>query len=55
MVVARLECLITTARIWGTEGRRGWVDVWRDTGGRQWQAGLAHVRTEMSAWAPALR
>lgn len=55
MVVARLECLITTARVWGIEGRRGWADVWRDTGGRQWQAGLAYVRSETRAWAPALR
>ena len=54
-IVARLECLITTAQIWATEGRHGWVDVWRDTGGRQWQAGLAYVRSELRSWAPALR
>lgn len=54
-VEARLECLITTARTWGTEGRPGWVDVWRDTGGRQWQAGLTYVRSQRSAWEQALR
>ena len=53
-VVARLECLIATARTWATQGRRGWVEVWRDTGGRQWQAGLAYVRSERSAWETAL-
>jgi len=54
-VEARIECLIATARTWGTEGRPGWVDVWRDTGGRQWQAGLAYVRSQRGAWAQALR
>ena len=54
-IVARLECLIATAEAWGTEGRAGWVDVWRDTGGRQWQAGLAYVRRELGSWTPALR
>ena len=54
-VEARIECLIATARTWGTQGRPGWVDVWRDTGGRQWQAGLAYVRSQRGAWAQALR
>ena len=52
---ARLECLIATARTWGSEGRPGWVDVWRDTGGRQWQAGLAYVRSQRDAWERVLR
>ena len=52
---ARLECLIATARAWGTQGRPGWVDVWRDTGGRQWQAGLSYVRSQRGAWEQALR
>jgi hypothetical protein len=54
-VEARLECLIATARTWGPEGRPGWVDVWRDTGGRQWRAGLAYVHGQRSTWEPALR
>ena len=54
-VEARIRCLIATARTWGTQGRAGWVDVWRDTGGRQWQAGLAYVRSQRKAWAQALR
>ena len=52
---ARIECLIATARTWGAQGRPGWVDVWRDTGGRQWQAGLAYVRSQRGAWAQAPR
>jgi hypothetical protein len=54
-IEARLECLIETARTWGGQGRAGWEDVWRDTGGRQWQAGLAYVRTQRSAWLEAIR
>ena len=46
---------IETARTWGVQGRAGWEDVWRDTGGRQWQAGLAYVRTQRSAWLEAIR
>jgi hypothetical protein len=54
-VVARLDCLIATARTWAAQGRKGWVEVWRDTGGRQWRAGLAYVRSERNAWEAALR
>ncbi|MEO6512442.1 MAG: phosphotransferase [Nocardioides sp.] len=54
-VESRLECLIATARTWGTQGRPGWLDVWRDTGGRQWQAGLAYVRSQRRTWEPAPR
>lgn len=54
-VEARLECLIATARTWAGQGRPGWVDVWRDTGGRQWQAGLAYVRSRRGAWQQVLR
>lgn len=50
-VADRLSCLVETARAWGTEGRPGWRDVWRDTGGRQWVAGLAHVRARTAAWS----
>src|SRR5262249_23846827 len=54
-VEARIECLIATARAWGTQGLPGWVDVWRDTGGRQWQAGLDYVRSQRGAWERLLR
>ena len=54
-VEARLECLIATARTCGTQALPGWVDVWRDTGGRQWQAGLAYVHGQRAAWEQALR
>jgi aminoglycoside phosphotransferase (APT) family kinase protein len=47
---ARLHSLIETARNWGEQGRGGWRDVWRDTGGRQWQSSLSHVRTARSHW-----
>jgi hypothetical protein len=54
-VEARLECLIATARTWCSQGRPGWVEVWRDTGGRQWQSGLDYVRSQRGAWEQKLR
>lgn len=49
-VEARLVSLVETARAWAAQGRPGWVDVWRDTGGRQWLGSLEHVRRERAAW-----
>ncbi|MDQ1614642.1 MAG: hypothetical protein QOJ60_581 [Actinomycetota bacterium] len=49
-VEGRPVSLVETARAWAEEGRPGWVDVWRDTGGRQWLGSLDHVRRERAAW-----
>lgn len=35
-VERRQRALYDTAREWGSAGRRGWAEVWRDTRGEQW-------------------
>jgi hypothetical protein len=50
IVCARIRALYDTARIWGEEGRTGWRDVWRDTRGEQWLAGLRHVEAQQDVW-----
>jgi hypothetical protein len=42
-VCERIRVLYNTARAWGEDGRPGWREVWRDTRGEQWLAGLRYV------------
>jgi aminoglycoside phosphotransferase (APT) family kinase protein len=53
-VCERIRVLYDTARAWGQAGRPGWRDVWRDTGGQQWLAGLDYVETHSHTWAKLL-
>jgi hypothetical protein len=53
-VCKRIKVLYETARVWGNEGRPGWRDVWRDTGGEQWLRGLRHVQAKRADWECAL-
>jgi Ser/Thr protein kinase RdoA (MazF antagonist) len=52
-VCERIRVLYETARVWGSEGRPGWRDVWRDTRGEQWLAGLRHAEVKRAEWQRA--
>jgi aminoglycoside phosphotransferase (APT) family kinase protein len=49
-VCQRIGALYDTARAWGQDGRPGWRDVWRDTRGEQWLAGLRYVEAQRHEW-----
>ena len=51
---ARVVSLYETARMWGTEGRPGWADVWRDTRGEQWLASVRYLDAYRDAFDAAL-
>jgi hypothetical protein len=53
-VCARLDVLIDTAEAWGTAGRPGWREVWRDTKGAQWRSGRDYVAAYAATWRRAL-
>jgi hypothetical protein len=49
-VRARQIALYETARDWGSEGRPGWADVWRDTRGEQWLGSARYLDENRSEW-----
>ena len=49
-VCERIRVLYDTARAWGEDGRQGWREVWRDTRGEQWLAGLRYVEAHQHQW-----
>jgi len=53
-VCERIRVLYETASAWGQAGRPGWREVWRDTAGQQWLAGLNYVEAQRPAWIKQL-
>jgi Phosphotransferase enzyme family len=53
-VCERIRVLYDTARAWGEDGRPGWREVWRDTRGDQWLAGLRYVEAHQHQWEQEL-
>lgn len=54
LIARRIRSLYDTAKEWGGQGQPGWVDVWRDTRGRQWLASLEFAQRNARSWAAAL-
>jgi Phosphotransferase enzyme family len=49
-VARRQRSLYETARAWGSAGRRGWAEVWRETRGEQWLRSLRYLQDNRSTW-----
>jgi Ser/Thr protein kinase RdoA (MazF antagonist) len=50
----RMQALYDTAREWGSAGRPGWSDVWRDTRGEQWLDSLEFLDRNSADWMRVL-
>jgi aminoglycoside phosphotransferase (APT) family kinase protein len=50
----RMQALYDSAREWGSAGRPGWSDVWRDTRGEQWLDSLRFLDRNSANWQRAL-
>jgi hypothetical protein len=53
-VRSRQRSLYETARKWASEGRPGWVDVWRDTRGEQWLRSMRYLDEHRVEWERSL-
>jgi hypothetical protein len=49
-----MQALYDTAREWGSAGRPGWSEVWRDTRGEQWLDSLRFLDRNAAALEQAL-
>jgi hypothetical protein len=51
---ARQLALYETAREWGSQGKPGWAEVWRDTRGEQWLRSMRYLDEHRTEWEQEL-